>query len=58
MIYHAYVDALRDQILRDAITLASDESCHVPSADFYVDRIAAYRAEVWRLEHEQEARSS
>jgi hypothetical protein len=46
-----YIAGLVAQIARDARTLAEDID-HSPSRQFYVERIAAYRAEVTRLRGE------
>jgi len=33
---------LMEQVMRDRRVLDEDECCHIPSTDFFVDRIVAY----------------
>ena len=44
-----YEDGLREQIVRDSYVLREDLGFHVPSTEFFVQRIAAYRAELDRI---------
>jgi hypothetical protein len=41
-----YRDALLLQVIRDTAVLREDVSFHVPSTEFFVERIAAYKAEI------------
>jgi len=45
-----YREALVEQIVRDAKVLDEDPCYHVPSEEFFIDRIIAYKAEVDRLD--------
>ena len=45
----SYADALKEQIVRDSLVLQEDVDFHVPSTAFFVDRIAAYKAELDRI---------
>ena len=47
----SYRDALVEQIVRDAKVLDEDPCYHVPSEEFYIDRIIAYKAEVAKLDN-------
>ncbi len=39
-------DALLLQVIRDTAVLREDVGFHVPSTEFFVERIAAYKAEI------------
>ena len=50
----AYRQLLVEQIVRDAQVLNEDDWCHVPSTEFFVDRIVAYRKEIAELDARME----
>lgn len=47
------LEAYTEQIARDTATLAMDETFHVPSREFYEERIVAYRATARELLDDQ-----
>jgi hypothetical protein len=46
----SYLEGLKEQVIRDSRVLREDSAYHVPSRQFFIDRIEAYRAEIARLE--------
>lgn len=48
----SYRGGLIEQIKRDMAVVKEDPVCHVPSLEFYLERIAACRAEILRYDSE------